>query len=747
MANPPAAVAKPPPVAEAAAAAATAADASASDDVGGAAAAATAVKKERDPIRIVPAVKQPEPPKDPNVPSDRDVIMDQEEMQGTALLLDLIRIHYYLWLLEDAMDDNSAQKTKAVPTDPSKVEELAKRLIVLMQRGKLYELSGLKDVPRPFLHGEGRFFQKDGTDGWKRVYSENDIQHYVATTILAQFKAMSEQTPSPELMEAVKDLYKNSNPKGKTLDERAAGPRPIDVLLLPIDHDLHEIMAYEQQSGNKRLLHLASQHVSSDESVESAKRVQAAIQLITNKVDVEEAGGAVVQKTPRFVVQTISKDSATTHAWQEMQVQEMAEFVSIFVFEVFREKRIYDAAAMGRAGTTATMVGLADLNSTGDANQIQPGGQGIDAPTTHDVLFGRGGMTNGHPGNRRFRDIIALHRPDYIKASKMDKPVSVKYVEELEIGDTMATYLTSTFVFLSDRPISSFPKQNVARRIVRAIRQGNPVGRFLKKDDDGLWRDVGDKVAAEKTSQGLRERSNVEKRRRSAERRALEKAAAEAGDPPPPKKMKRDPQDPSGMFLAGPVQDFGTTIPLSLSMKPTKGTKKTKKGVMDEEDDHMTSLPPNAVDKDGHVLVTDYDILLGRGGLTNHHKGNKRFRDIVALHRADYIRAPKIQKPSVARVIVRAIRNGDPPGRFLRKNEETGHWEDVGDKKAAEKTSQALREKIKGDDEKGVPAPGIAAAIPGGAEVSVAAAAAAAAEEEADAAVKMEGGTLNAAEV
>lgn len=83
----------------------------------------------------------------------------------------------------------------------------------------------------------------------------------------------------------------------------------------------------------------------------------------------------------------------------------------------------------------------------------------------------------------------------------------------------------------------------------------------------------------------------------------------------------------------------------------------------------------------------------GRGGLTNHHKGNKRFRDIVALHRADYVRAPKIQKPSVARVIVRAIRNGEPPGRFLRKDDKTGKWVDIGDKKAAEKTSQALREK------------------------------------------------------
>ncbi len=34
----------------------------------------------------------------------------------------------------------------------------------------------------------------------------------------------------------------------------------------------------------------------------------------------------------------------------------------------------------------------------------------------------------------------------------------------------------------------------------------------------------------------------------------------------------------------------------------------------------------------------------------------------------------------------------DPPGRFLEKNNETGLWSDIGDKKAIEKTSQALRD-------------------------------------------------------
>jgi len=44
-------------------------------------------------------------------------------------------------------------------------------------------------------------------------------------------------------------------------------------------------------------------------------------------------------------------------------------------------------------------------------------------------------------------------------------------------------------------------------------------------------------------------------------------------------------------------------------------------------------------------------------------------------------------------MIVRALRNSDPPGRFLKKDEKTGKWHELSDKKAAEKCSQALREK------------------------------------------------------
>jgi hypothetical protein len=59
--------------------------------------------------------------------------------------------------------------------------------------------------------------------------------------------------------------------------------------------------------------------------------------------------------------------------------------------------------------------------------------------------------------------------------------------------------------------------------------------------------------------------------------------------------------------------------------------------------------------------------------MTNSHPGNRRFRDIIALHRPDYIRAIKMDKPLVARKIVRAIRYGPRPGRFLKKQPD-GHW-------------------------------------------------------------------------
>ena len=89
----------------------------------------------------------------------------------------------------------------------------------------------------------------------------------------------------------------------------------------------------------------------------------------------------------------------------------------------------------------------------------------------------------------------------------------------------------------------------------------------------------------------------------------------------------------------------------------------------------------------------EHDVMYGRGGGTNHHKGNKEYRKMVEDRKLEYVNSKRLDKPLVALEIIRIWRSKLPPGRFLKQNAKTGHWEDVGDKKAREKTSQALREK------------------------------------------------------
>lgn len=102
-------------------------------------------------------------------------------------------------------------------------------------------------------------------------------------------------------------------------------------------------------------------------------------------------------------------------------------------------------------------------------SKVLPCPVGLSTFDPHDVLSGRGGGTNQHEGNCYFRSLINKNREKYLRAKKNDKP----------------------FISLS---------------IVSAIRQRN--GRFLKKNEKcGLWFEIGDSAAREKTSQALRQRA------------------------------------------------------------------------------------------------------------------------------------------------------------------------------------------------------------------------------------------------
>jgi len=93
-----------------------------------------------------------------------------------------------------------------------------------------------------------------------------------------------------------------------------------------------------------------------------------------------------------------------------------------------------------------------------------------------------------------------------------------------------------------------------------------------------------------------------------------------------------------------------------------------------------------------------HDVLCGRGAKANNHEGNVLFRNLVKKHKMRYIAARKIDKPHVAREVVKIWKNQMPPGRFLIKNStsddvSSDSWYVIDDSKAREKTSQCLRER------------------------------------------------------
>lgn len=556
-------------------------------------------------------------------------------------------------------------------------------------------------------------------------------------------KHLSSCVKSKEEEEDVEPKSKRIKTSSMMVEPQEANPvtkKLCDCDVAVIHSGVSEISsAYKYRPGNKKLRELLDKGCCevSFSCKSSTKRAKLAVSIVNQlrqppTTSDEDTCG-------RFLLRSINGCK-----WTELDFMTCCEIVTICLWRKTGDKsNIIGAARVDEAEANTVIV-----------SPVPPSSQPVPEPTEHDVLFGRGGMTNHHPGNRRFRDIISLHRPDYISAIKIDKP-------------------------------------KVARRIVQAIRAGSPPGRFLKRNArDGLWYDVGDRTAAEKASQALRERPQAERyekvvKRREEERR--KKASVESNlvkpniqpkkpktmpsssaasevdfkpiyspSPPPSPPSPQLPTVPAEMSLmkathAGPctlvyppvfvptLQPQPPKLPSFPSLSSNNIKQSTTQSLSDQVRNSISireftsalsstqtsqqqqrqqpparrespplpppSLPPplskmsnkqkvvQPIGEQDEIIITDHDILCGRGGLTNHHAGNKRFRDIVSLHRSDYIRAPKMQKPAVARLIVSAIRNANPSGRFLKKDPKTGCWYDIGDKCAAEKASQALREK------------------------------------------------------
>jgi len=94
------------------------------------------------------------------------------------------------------------------------------------------------------------------------------------------------------------------------------------------------------------------------------------------------------------------------------------------------------------------------------------------------------------------------------------------------------------------------------------------------------------------------------------------------------------------------------------------------------------------------------DVLSGRGGGINSHKGNQAFREWVYQRKEEYNLAQnKREKIAVAMQVVRQVQQQNPmAGRFLQKDPTLSGgsgvqwWVEVDESKALAKTTQALRE-------------------------------------------------------
>jgi len=133
------------------------------------------------------------------------------------------------------------------------------------------------------------------------------------------------------------------------------------------------------------------------------------------------------------------------------------------------------------------MSAMTDTNSFSHLKDLAgESAKGILKPHDNDVLFGRGGSINVHPGNEEFRRIVHRYKEFYSAA---------RYKKE---------------------------KRLIADEIITVIENKNPPGRFLAKDSStGLWHPVGYEKARNKASQALRENGSLLKANALIENEAL----------------------------------------------------------------------------------------------------------------------------------------------------------------------------------------------------------------------------------
>jgi len=98
------------------------------------------------------------------------------------------------------------------------------------------------------------------------------------------------------------------------------------------------------------------------------------------------------------------------------------------------------------------------------------------------------------------------------------------------------------------------------------------------------------------------------------------------------------------------------------------------------------------IDVTNSINPTEDDVLFGRGGYTNTHRGNINFREEAQKLRPWYESSTKEEKFVISQMLIESVKNKGH--RFLEKGND-GMWHEVIGNGARKKASQALRERVK----------------------------------------------------
>jgi len=151
---------------------------------------------------------------------------------------------------------------------------------------------------------------------------------------------------------------------------------------------------------------------------------------------------------------------------------------------------------------------------------------------------------------------------------------------------------------------------------------------------------------------------------------------------PEPVEAETSPKTDWGAVMMSQIAPSSPSAEASTTAQPTTKKRKRKK--------RKKVVPENMV----YVQISDLDVLLGRGGRSNHHPGNKRYREEVENFRRVYgTLETDAEKTETSQLLVDCIEKMG--GRFLEENKEAGKsmgWYVVPNIVARRKASQALRE-------------------------------------------------------